>query len=298
MATIQHENNNVYYSTNLQLKIAGPIIELRKYGRQFFVGDRPRSMREKTKKEEKEYSDDELQIRRYRRSKRELYDYINCNAWEQPDLNGVTNPPLFLTLTFAENIEDIPAANREFSKFIQRLNFYLTNAKRKYLKYVVVIEFQKRGAIHYHALFFNMPYIIGLKQTITRLWANGFINMKSTGRIRNIALYMSKYMSKRFDDPRLHGKKCYFVSRGLTSPTLVYYDNLIHEFLTYLPTESIEYEKTGIPAGEYMQTVDLTHYNLKEYPENRASALAFLKGTGYDGPGRTPPNKIMEIPNF
>ena len=66
-------------------------------------------------------------------------------------LSNFSSKDKFLTLTFADNIEDIEYANNEFKKFIKRL-------KRKYprFRYISVIEFQKRGAIHYHCLV-NLP---------------------------------------------------------------------------------------------------------------------------------------------
>ncbi|MGM9458151.1 rolling circle replication-associated protein, partial [Lacticaseibacillus rhamnosus] len=59
----------------------------------------------------------------------------------------------FVTFTFAENVKDIDQANREWKKFVQRL-------RRRYgdFKYLSVIEFQKRGAVHYHMIS-DLPYV-------------------------------------------------------------------------------------------------------------------------------------------
>lgn len=56
----------------------------------------------------------------------------------------------FITLTFKENITDIDRANRCFMSFIRKLRERLKLKER--LKYVAVIEFQNRGAVHYHML--------------------------------------------------------------------------------------------------------------------------------------------------
>ena len=60
----------------------------------------------------------------------------------------------FLTLTFAENKIDIQECNVLFKAFIRKLK----NKYNKNLKYLAVIEFQKRGAVHYHVLL-TIPYV-------------------------------------------------------------------------------------------------------------------------------------------
>ena len=64
---------------------------------------------------------------------------------------------MFLTLTFSDNITNISYAFREFSKYIQRLNYALGFN----LKYVAVPQFQERGAVHFHVILFNFPFISG-----------------------------------------------------------------------------------------------------------------------------------------
>lgn len=63
------------------------------------------------------------------------------------------NPQLnkFLTLTFKENITDINFAWREFDKFIKRVKTRFEN-----FQFMNVIEFQERGAVHFHLLC-NLP---------------------------------------------------------------------------------------------------------------------------------------------
>ena len=82
------------------------------------------------------------------RNKMILTTNSNFNKWKDKD--GKECKSAFLTLTFEENIIDIKRANYEFTKFIQRLNNHITGYKKSYLKYVNAIEFQKRGAVHYH----------------------------------------------------------------------------------------------------------------------------------------------------
>ncbi|EKD25197.1 MAG: Rep protein [uncultured bacterium (gcode 4)] len=296
--------NQLYYVTKKQLKIIGPIVELREFGKEFFIGDRPKVHKEKlfgddeqNKKEENEYTPEEIQEMRYRRAKRSVFDYVNCNSFAWPDETGHVDPPIFITFTFREDIQDIKKANHEFTKFMQRFNFFVTGKKKSYLKYLVVIEFQKktRDTIHYHALYFNLPYIRGIKTKLENTWGQGFVKVVATKRIKNLTRYMTKYMTKDLNDPRLHGKKSYFVSRGLKKPVLVYYDELIGEFLKYLPKDAIEFETKDFPAG-YMETMDFVRYNMNEFPKDLKNAIDFLQSTGYDGPGYSAPQQINITP--
>lgn len=113
----------------------------------------------------------------------------------------------FLTLTFAQNITDIKFARYEFEKFIKRLK-----TKFKRFQYIVVIEFQERGAIHFHLLC-NIPYIDVNK--LSKIWRHGFIKLNRIDNVDNVGAYVTKYMTKDNIDERLIGKKCYSMSKGL-----------------------------------------------------------------------------------
>lgn len=134
---------------------------------------------------------------------------ISCNVLDRP--------PVFMTLTFAKNITNLNQANREFTKFTKRLNRHAGIQT----KYLTVVEFQKRGAIHYHTLYFNLPYLD--KHTLeTKIWKQGFTNLqalqKNITEVKNLGLYISKYLKKQKIDKRLTQQKCYFTSRGLKKP--------------------------------------------------------------------------------
>jgi hypothetical protein len=124
---------------------------------------------------------------------------------------------VFITFTFAKNITSLKEANKEWSDFIQRLNYHL---KFK-VRYIAVVEFQKRGAVHYHAIFFNLPFLSKIKTKFAAIWGHGFINIQSVSKIRNVGAYLSKYLQKGVVDARLFNEKCYFSSRGLHKPVVV-----------------------------------------------------------------------------
>lgn len=131
---------------------------------------------------------------------------------------------LFITLTFAENITDLRQANKEWRNFIKRFN-YAFDIK---LKYLCIVEFQKRGAIHYHAIFFNMPFIDNLKDVLYKIWGYGYTDYKVLSltkqydleSIKHIGSYVSKYFKKGLLDKRLVGNRAFFCSRGLVRPEI------------------------------------------------------------------------------
>lgn len=137
-------------------------------------------------------------------------------------------PPVFLTFTFKENITDVTYANSIFHDFIRRLAFEI----RKRPRYLAIIEFQKRGAVHFHCVFFNLDPVIELRERrerfIARLWAHGFIDIERIRNARVASAYVCKYLNKAVHDRRLIGRKAFFTSRSLFRPK------------TYLAKQSID----------------------------------------------------------
>lgn len=155
------------------------------------------------------------------RAKKRISRYVACNAgyWLMSGVD-VYYKPVFITITFKKNIIDVVYANREYSKFLMRLNVKLFNDRKARLKYSTVIEFQKRGAVHYHGVFYNFP-LLGLtkaKRILEQVWGHGFVRIEPVRSVWRSALYVTKYMHKGFSDERLKSKKRYFQSRGLIKP--------------------------------------------------------------------------------
>ncbi len=137
-----------------------------------------------------------------RRARTEVRRLINSN----PDLIK------FITLTFKENIINLDIANRDFKIFIQRLRRYYQNFN---FKYIAVVEFQKRGAVHYHMIS-NIEYIDSKK--LAEIWSSGFIKINKINHISNIGAYVCKYLHKDFSDSRLAGRKTFFASKNIAKP--------------------------------------------------------------------------------
>ena len=126
----------------------------------------------------------------------------------------------FFTATFKDNITGMDYANSEFKKFIKRVKYNYGN-----FKYLAVVEFQKRGAIHYHMLS-DFGYIE--HKELEKIWGNGFVWIRdlltsnNSKPVDKVGAYILKYMNKNIIDKRLMGKKSYFTSRNLIRPEIVY----------------------------------------------------------------------------
>lgn len=103
--------------------ISGNIIEIYEYENDVIYGY------EDTKKNSKGRSsvanNDDKEKNREKvlsRARKDLRRLINCN---------IEKYSKFLTLTFADNVQDLDYANNEFKKFIKRLNYHF-NIKVKY----------------------------------------------------------------------------------------------------------------------------------------------------------------------
>jgi len=137
------------------------------------------------------------------RTRYTLYHLIRCN---QQKYN------IFITLTYAKNQTDIKQAKRDFKLFILKLNYYIGCKSR----YICVPERQRRGAIHFHCLFFGLPYIPLTE--FKPLWSFGDARIERSRQLRSIASYVAKYVTKNsFDFPK--GTRIIMRSRNLVIPT-------------------------------------------------------------------------------
>lgn len=197
---------------NEKLIISGKFIEHYRYERFIKTGDVNvyRGTGRAGSADEAEKTENRKKVMQRARSL--LRRLINSNVAQYMDSEGNPYTSKFLTMTYKENIQDIKYSNREFRKFVKRLNRYVGFN----VKYVSVLEFQKRGAVHYHVVFFNLPYI--KKARLAEIWGHGHVKINKIETVDNVGAYVSKYMGKDLEDKRLLGKKCYFSSRGLKKP--------------------------------------------------------------------------------
>jgi len=101
----------------------------------------------------------------------------------------------FITLTFADNIQDFNHANKCLDIFLKRF-------RRRFpsVMYLGVPEFQKRGAIHYH--FLLTEYVS--KEWVRRHWKNGHVKATKVWSEDGLRGYLLKEISKN-NQKRAHG---------------------------------------------------------------------------------------------
>lgn len=210
--------------------IAGNVIEVYEYEKSVHFGYK--DTRKNSKGRGSIASADDKEKNREKvlsRARKDLRRIINCNIQKYSK---------FLTLTFKDNVQDLDYANNEFKNFIKRLNYHYGIK----IKYTAVIEFQKRGAIHYHCILYNLVQKINV-QELQEIWKHGFIKINSIDNVDNVGAYVCKYMTKT-DDDRLLGRRMYFNSRGLNRPQEIKEPDLIEQLQKSLLNQALKYENT------------------------------------------------------
>lgn len=174
------------------------------------------------------------------------------------DTNYNEETTKFVTIRTKENIQDRQEFNLIFDKFMKRLNYNVFHTKKKILKYVAVLEKQKRGAYHAHILLFNLPFIEYEK--LKEIWKLGsvWINQVDVDSKDNRGRYITKYMEKGMGQELLEnkGKKSYYSSKNLKQPTVLKLqdddtvDNLVSDkVITY----QSEYLSKRLIDGEWVE---------------------------------------------
>ena len=233
--------------------------------------------------------------------------YANSFKWFK---NNKPYLPITLTLTFKENIQDLKQANYDFTKFIRRLN-YETNGiegkdlKQSNLKYLAVFELQKRGAIHYHMIFFNLPYIKDVYRKMYKIWGQGrimvggkdknFTKVKNQAQLQKIIFYFIKYIQKSVFENNCPRQKKYIASKGLLKPQENSFVEVVSLVESKLPSESLVYkydgeteynqsdinDTIGKPIN-FMRWFNYQQYDLSNFPELDENIAEILTGHSLD----------------
>lgn len=210
------------YQVSRRLVVSGDYLEYYAFSSPFWVGFPRLQPQKKHVKIVMPKVQHELRADNVRRTRKQIRRLVNSNT----DLHK------FVTLTYAENCQDVSKAYRDFDVFLKRL-------KRSYpqldLKFICVPEFQKRGAVHFHLLA-NLPYIP--KAELEALWGFGWVRINQVRHITNLGAYISKYLGKANFDARLFRKKKFTRSQNLREPLTV--DNLeADDYLSFFVSKDL-----------------------------------------------------------
>jgi len=130
--------------------------------------------------------------------------------------------------------------------------------------YIVVPEWQERGAIHFHALVWGIPSKDLRRERSTRIlqryYGRGFLDIRlAYDKSLKMASYMSKYMVKALSNPRLRGKRAYNSSRNALRS------------VSYPYAQAIDFIEDIIPTGSFLtesfsyETMFLGRCDVKKY---------------------------------
>ncbi|MGN1151071.1 MAG: hypothetical protein ACI4SN_02805 [Lachnospiraceae bacterium] len=226
---------------------------------------------------------------------------------------------LFVTLTFAENMQNPLKAYEEFKKFMGRLKTYCIKHEYVVPKYISVIEPQARGAFHFHVLLIfptEAPFIPNTD--LEKIWSNGFTDVQRFhGNVSNVGLYLTAYMSdivvdesgneiiidskdKQKKSSIKKGARLHFYPKGLhivrhsrdiEIPTEIATDyQTAMEQIKEIPSMTLDYETTVEIKDEatgFENVIQKKYYSLKYGKE---ALLAFK----YKGKGERT-NEIQEL---
>lgn len=114
-------------------------------------------------------------------------------------INANTSDPTkcrFVTLTYAENMQDTRQLYTDFVLFVKRFRYFCEQQKYGKVEYIAVVEPQQRGAWHLHVILIfkrKAPFIAN--DTLKDLWGLGFVHVRSIDNVDNVGAYLCAYLT-------------------------------------------------------------------------------------------------------
>jgi len=156
----------------------------------------------------------------------------------------------FLTLTYKENKKDVAECWKDWKKFIR-----LVQKKYPTLKYLVIVERQKRGAIHFHVAVHGFMHVQSVRCSWLQVVGEGNIDIKRRSRnqsMHGLANYITKYLTKQYDELESF-QNLYRCSKNIK----------LKQTKLYLPKEF-----AMVRASEIRQAIALYLHDVKQYWED------------------------------
>jgi len=245
-----------FLTSNLKVSLTGQYLDVRRFDNGFQLFPL-RLNRELHKKQLSEDTDRSLLSSMYR-AKRRLSSLVTENSFNNPN-------SLFVTLTYRDNITDFDHSIACLKSFYRKFSYRLFGSYSN-LAYVTVHERQKRGAIHFHSLFFNLPFKTNIKALIRSSWSYGFISAKSVDNFGDIGSYMGKYLVKDFKKTGVFNRKSYFISKGLKQPITSTYPTALDSIEQSIDLSPLMVYNKRVEDVGFLGGMDFTRYDLNKHP--------------------------------
>lgn len=149
----------------------------------------------------------------YKRTRAKIYDYARANEWEW-----------FVTWTFSQ---EKVKSRYDYEELAKKMTYWLNNVRKrrsKDLKYLIVPELHKDGALHFHGLMANIGNMTlvdsGRRDKRRRKVYNiedyqlGFTTATRVSDTKRAANYITKYITKTLI-VITKDRKRYWISRNL-----------------------------------------------------------------------------------
>jgi len=196
------------------------------------------------------------------RSKRAIRRYVSVLTYN-------TSEPVFATFTYAQPQHDMQKAIEDWRSFTRRMKKSFPT-----VAFIRVPERHKSGAVHFHAVMFNLPENLAchmkkngrywihacrsdapcerrLRQ-VAGVWGLGFVDLQKVRSVRAIGSYVAKYLTKGDPDWTLFGNH-------IVSCNSVMYDRLnaakaegtYWELSSSKDSEGVYFAMTDLLSREY-----------------------------------------------
>lgn len=163
--------------------------------------------------------------------------------------NVIENKEKLNEVTYDNKYDDLKTCNKEFKKFIQKMNYRYEN-----YKYVAVMDKQENGNWHYHIIC-NLNYIEF--NELKGIWNLGGVFI---GRIKskNQLYKVTNYLKKNMVNARLYLKseKGYLASKGLNR-------NIV--LRSWAPNEQTEFQEQAQYLDEIKKEVEYSKKHISEH---------------------------------
>lgn len=212
---------------NTKIIESGERLEVYRYQSYITVGEKSnnengRKGKDSLSQEQKEENSSRRRKETLVNARNKIIRLISCNN----DLR------IFITLTYKDNFQDLKKSKEHLKKFFKKLQ-----EDFKELKYVYVLEYQERGAIHYHILT-NIDIGINTAKSNeyksaaqkelenyyrVNYWSNrGWVDIRRLDAegIKVVSKYVSSYLVEDLFNLDLQGCKAYGFSRNLNKPII------------------------------------------------------------------------------